>query len=75
MLTSILRGIALEGGGERHGAAGTVVSWRASPMLSPSFREIKALLCKAHLKHSLLQTTALLALTFTALTLLETWLG
>lgn len=46
-------------------------------MLNSSFWELKALSCKAPLKHSLLllQTTRLLATTFTALTLLETQLG
>lgn len=76
MLTSILRWIAVEGGGEkmgRAGTAGTVVSWRASPVLNPSFWELKALLCTAPLNHSLLQTTPLLATPLTAL--LETHLG
>lgn len=44
-------------------------------MLKPLFWELKALLCKAPSKHFLIQTTPRFATTFTALTLLEIWLG
>lgn len=50
---------------------------RVCPKLNPSFWELKALSHKAPLKHFLLllQTTPVLATTFTALALLETQLG